>query len=137
MERKKDQLPNELKAVKNPHYKDDGREQILSVARNTSFRSVSMMSQDDIKQKMTTWLGTYALISDRTAPLKKVGFAPIIPSPITKHDTVFTILRNLSSLADTLSQKVLPFVCDEGVYHYVVDIYCHKPDVFKNLFPLF
>ena len=94
-DRKKDPLPQEVKAVKNPHYEDDGREQILSIARSASFKSKGtsgITSQDEIKQKMPTWLGTYTLISDRTVPLKKVGFAPIIPSPITKHDTVFTIL---------------------------------------------
>ena len=85
---------------------------------------------------MPTWSGSHALVSKRQAPIKKVGFAPIIPSPITKYETVFTVLKNLSSFAEKLSQKVLPFVTDEGVYHIIIDLYCHDSQLFKNLLPM-
>ena len=136
---KKCPLPAAVKPVENPQYECDGREKILSLARNTNFHhntTSDQHSQDEISLNMTTWLGTHALVSNCDAPLKTVGFAPIIPNPITQHQTVFTILRNLSSLADTLTQDTLPFVCDEGVYQYVIDIYCNNPDIFQNLFPM-
>ena len=37
---------------------------------------------------------------------------------------------------DRLKQKTFPFVCDEGVYHIVIDIFKHRLEVFKNLFPI-
>ena len=68
--------------------------------------------------------------------LKKVAFLPVLPHPVTKHETVYTCLVNLSSIAATLKQDVLPFTCDEGVYHIVIDIYLHKPEMFSKLFPM-
>ena len=31
---------------------------------------------------------------------------------------------------------MLAFIADGGVYQYVIDIYCHKPDILKNIFPM-
>jgi hypothetical protein len=47
---------------------------------------------------------------------------------------VYTILRNLNSMVDRLSQESLAFVCDKGMFQYVVDIYMHDRTIFKNLF---
>ena len=127
---KTDPLPSNLISSPNPQYEDDSREAILSLVRNASFSS----SVDQLD--MVTWVGGHALTSERSSPLKKVGFAPIIPHPVTNHETVYTVLKNLSSLCDTMTQKTLPVVVDEGVFHYVVDIYCHTPDLFYNLFPM-
>ena len=65
-----------------------------------------------------------------------VEFLPVLPHPVTKHETVYTCLVNLSSIAATLKQDVLPFTCDEGVYHIVIDIYLHKPEMFSKLFTM-
>ena len=46
------------------------------------------------------------------------------------------MLKNLKSIADVLEQDTLPFVVDEGVYQYIVDIYLHSPDMFTNIFPI-
>ena len=58
------------------------------------------------------------------------------PCPITRHESVYSFLINLNSIAVSLEQDVLPFVCHEGVYQYVVNIYIDEPDIFVNLFPL-
>ena len=136
MQGKKDPLPADFKVAPNPHYEENDSERILSIARNICISTGDTSCQNEYQLKMTTWAGTYALVSDRNLPLKIIGFAPILPSPITQHETVFTVLKNMSYLVDSLDQAVLPFVVDEGVYQYVVDIYCHNPDIFKKLFPM-
>ena len=120
---KKDSLPKQFSAIPNDHYENDERSEILSVIRNASIPNINDSSSDDFQLMMPTWAGSHALLSSPHVPLKRVGFAPIIPNPITKHETVFTILRNLNCLVETLDQTALPFVCDEDVYHIVIDIY--------------
>ena len=128
---KKNPLPDDLRPIPDPYHEDDGSSELLAVVRNTN-----LQASKDFQSKMPTWSGSHALVSKRQAPIKKVGFAPIIPSPITKYETVFTVLKNLSSFAEKLSQKVLPFVTDEGVYHIIIDLYCHDSQLFKNLLPM-
>ena len=65
---------------------------------------------------------SHALLSKADVKLKVVGYLPVFPYPITKHESVYSLLINLNSIAISLEQDVLPFVCDEGVYQYVVDI---------------
>ena len=89
-----------------------------------------------LSENMPTWNGINALISKENLTEKVVGFLPIIPHPITHHDTVYTLLRNLSSMCNSLQQDELPFFCDEGVYQYVVDIFLCNPEVFSNIVPL-
>ena len=61
---------------------------------------------------------------------------PILPNPITKHETVYTCIVNFNSLLDTLNQDAMAIVCDEGVYQYVMDLYMHDATIFKGLFPM-
>ena len=79
------------------------------------------------------WAGIHALLSDKQLSLKNFGFLPIIRNPVTRHDTVFTCLRNFSSICSNLDQEVLSVACDEGVYQYVVDKYLCNPDIFHGM----
>ncbi len=88
----------------------------------------------DVIDQVPTWGGTHGLIYTANLKVKRVGFLPIIPNPITRHDTVYSCLRNFNSIAETLKQDVLPVACDEGVYHIVIDIYMVRPDLFTKLF---
>lgn len=76
------------------------------------------------------------LISQSHIPLKKVGFLPVIPHPVTDYATVYTALRNFQSVREQLTQPVLPIVCNEGVFHIVVDIVLSNPDEFGDLYPM-
>ena len=83
-----------------------------------------------------TWAGSHALTSTRHIPLKHVQFLPILPYSITRHETVYIVLKNLKIIADVLEQDTLPFVVDEDLYQYIVDIYLHSADMFTNIFPI-
>ena len=85
---------------------------------------------------LPTWAGIHSLVSTSNSTLKKVGFLPLIPHPITIIETVFTCLRSLKSIAERLSQPVLPIACDEGVYSLVVQIWLQQPEMFNNIYPM-
>ena len=134
-------LPSDFVAVPNPTYEDDQKSSIISAVRNIKPPAEFMNQQqiqcpDNVNELVPTWAGAHALTSTCNLKLKQVGFLPILPYPITRIETVYTVLVNLDSIANTLKQDVLPFACDEGVYHLVIDIYMHNPHIFKNLFPM-
>lgn len=83
-----------------------------------------------------TWSGIHALISSSSVPLKRVGFLPVIPSPVTDYSTVFTALKNFVNIREQLQQPILPVFSDEGVFHTVVDICMTNPNEFKELYPM-
>ena len=137
-------LPTDFVATPNPPYEDSKRSEILSAARtllspvnndeNLSVQPPSLIREGPYT--LPTWSGSHALTSKGELTLKKIAFHPVIPHPVTQYETVYTVLRNFGKLAERLKQKTLPFVCDEGVYHIVVDIYKHNPEIFRNLFPM-
>lgn len=131
-------LPQQFKTVKNdPHYEEGRKEEILLAAKCMTLPqplTTDDTNEDAVLEKVPTWGGSHALTSTSNLKLKQVGFLPIIPNPITRHDTVYACLRNFNSIAASVKQDVLPIVCDEGVYHLVIDIYMVRPELFKNLF---
>ncbi len=64
----------------------------------------------------------HALISTETVPVMRVGFLPVIPSPVTDYATVRKALTHFQSVRSQLDQVTLPVFCDEGVFHTVADI---------------
>ena len=137
---KKIPLPQDLMTGSpDPIYEEDRKTEIVTAARTT------MLPQEYLRKKgmpipdmkaMPTWAGAHALSTSSHSKLYDVGFLPILPHPITKHETVYTCLVNFNSLVNKLEQDAMAIVCDEGVYQYVMDIYMHDPKIFKNLFPM-
>ena len=84
---------------------------------------------------LPTWGGSHALVSKATVPLSRVGFLPVIPKPVTQYATVYKALQNFQSVRLQLnpSQTAIPVVCDEGVYHIVMDILMNEPDAFNDV----
>ena len=117
------------------NYEEGESEKLISTARSMVTLN-PLTSKYLIDPKVPPWAGIHALLSDKQLSLKNVGFLPIIPNPVTRHDTVFTCLRNFSSICSNLDQEVLPVACDEGVYQYVVDIYLCNSDIFHDIFPM-
>ncbi len=64
------------------------------------------------------WGGIHALISTATVPKMRVGFLPVIPSPVTDYATVRTALTTFQSVRVQLDQVTLPVFCDEGVFSH-------------------
>ena len=136
---KKLSLPLDFPVVPNPTYEDSNVSKIVCTARNASIPSEFKINNDFPSPDWKTipsWSGSHALLSKADVKLKVVGYLPVFPYPITKHESVYSLLINLNSIAISLEQDVLPFVCDEGVYQYVVDIYLDKLELFVNLFPM-
>ena len=84
---------------------------------------------------MPTWSGTHALISSAVVPCMRVGFMPVIPSPVTDYATVRKALENFQSVRHQLNptQSLIPIFCDEGVYHTVADLMMDEPDKFSDI----
>ena len=114
---KKQVLPGDIKTNIPFNYEEGESEKLISTARSMVTLD-PLTSKYLIDPKVPPWAGIHALLSDKQLSLKNVGFLPIIPNPVTRHDTVFTCLRNFSSICSNLDQEVLPVACDEGVYQY-------------------
>ena len=69
------------------HYEVGIIEKIISLLRTNKVMTREVFFQ--------TWAGIHSLVSTSNLTLKKVGFLPLIPHPITKIKTVFTCLRSL------------------------------------------
>ena len=136
---KKVSLPSIFKSYPNPQYEDSKKSDVIKLVRNSDLPK-SIYDSLDIEfpevNTTPTWAGSHSLVSTSNLNLKRVGFVPILPYPITKHEVVYTSLINLKSIATKLEQKILPFFCDEGVYQYVIDIYFDRPSLFDNIFPM-
>ena len=62
-----------------------------------------------------------------------VGFLPVIPSPVTDHQTVYTALKNFQDILKQLSQTHLAVTCDEGVYHIAKELTMVNATEFENI----
>ena len=123
---KKQELPSSFLSNEF-HYEVGIGEKIISLLRTNEVMTREVF--------LPTWAGIHSLVSTSNSTLKKVGFLPLIPHPITKIETVFTCLRSLKSIAERLSQPVLPIACD-GVYSLVVQIWLQQPEMFNNIYPM-
>lgn len=128
-------LPYDFKVAE-----DDGlplSDKALQSAENREFFITFVRcGQPDKASDLPCWGAFHALISQSHIPLKKTGFLPVIPHPVTNYATVYTAMRNFQSVREQLTQPVLPIVCDEGVFHIVVDITLNNPDDFGDLYPM-
>ena len=90
---------------------------------------------DNSSACLPTWGGSHALVTTATVPLSRVGFLPVIPSPVTSYATVYKALQNFQKVRHQLNptQTAIPVVCDEGVYHIVMDELMHEPDAFNDV----
>jgi len=84
-------------------------------------------------QEMPTWSAFNSVVTGEQMPERTVGFLPILPYPVTRHDTVYTALKNFQNVLGQLNQSNLPIYCDEGVYHIAREILLLRPDEFSNL----
>jgi hypothetical protein len=84
-------------------------------------------------QRTPSWTGTNALWSSDTMPKTKVGFVPVLPYPVTRHDTVYTAMKNLQAILQHLKQPKIAIACDEGVYRIAREIQLLRPTEFDNI----
>lgn len=84
-------------------------------------------------QTMPSWSGTNSVWTDEDMNLKRVGFLPVLPSPVTQYETVYTAMRNLQEILQYLDQSQLAVTCDEGVYRIAREIQLHRPEEFKDI----
>ena len=57
-----------------------------------SFIRCGLPKNHDTSAALPTWGGTHAVISTATLPLMRVGFMPVIPSPVTDYATIHKAL---------------------------------------------
>ena len=84
-------------------------------------------------QKTPPWSAFNSLVTDDQMPERTVGFQPILPYPVTRHDTMYTALKNFQNFLGQLNQSNLPIFCDEGLYRIAREIMLLSPDEFSNL----
>ena len=51
----------------------------------------------DADAPIPIWVRCRSLLSDKRLPIWQVGFPPYLPYPVTKYDTVFTVVYNLAT----------------------------------------
>lgn len=84
-------------------------------------------------QKMPIWSATNSVLTDEDIPVKRVGFLPVLPHPVTQYDAVYTAMKNLQGILEYLDQSFLPVTCDEGVYRIAREIQLIRPMEFKKI----
>ena len=65
----------------------------------------------------------------------RIGFLPVIPSPVTEYATVCKALTNFQASRQQLNHDTTITVCNEVVYQIVGDIVMSEPGAFFDLFP--
>lgn len=84
-------------------------------------------------QTMPIWSAANSVLSVEDVPLKRVGFLPVLPYPVTQYDTVYTAMKNLLGVLEYLDQPKLSVTCDEGVYRIAREIQLIRPEEFDNI----
>ena len=95
--------------------------------------SEGSIGTENKNQRMPSWSAFNSVVSKETLSEKIVGFLPVIPSPVTDHQTVYTALKNFQDILKQLSQTHLAVTCDEGVYHIAREITMGNSAEFENL----
>ena len=82
---------------------------------------------------MSSW-GTFnSIVTEENIPEKVVGVLPVLPHPVTDHETVFTAMHQLMNLPNQLGLSFPPVFGDKGVFHIAREIQFHHPGKFRNL----
>ena len=84
-------------------------------------------------KKIASWSAFNSVVSKETLSQKNSRFLPVIPSPVTDHQTVYTALKNFQDILNQLSQTHLAVTCDEGVYHIAREITMGNATEFENI----
>ena len=85
-------------------------------------------------QVMPIWSAANSVLSTADkVPLKRVGFLPVLPYPVTQYDAVYSSLRNLQEILKYLHQSTLPVTCNEGVYRIAREIQLIRPNEFSDI----
>ena len=84
-------------------------------------------------QTSPSWKEYNAKLLAKEIQRKRVGFLPVLPYPVTQHDTVYTALLNFNGVLQQLDQKHLPVTCDEGVFRIAREIQLICPEQFSGL----
>ncbi len=84
--------------------------------------------------ELPPWGGIHALVTTANVPLMRVGFLPVIPSPVTEYATVRQSLTNFQASQRQLNQDTMAIVSDEGVFHISVDIFMSESGHFRRPF---
>ena len=84
-------------------------------------------------QYMPIWSAANSVLFVDNVPMKRIGFLPVLPYPVTQFDTVYSSLKNLQDILKYLDQPCLSVTCDEGVYRIAREIQLIRPQEFHNI----
>ena len=98
----------------------------------SSWQSIIPESDDN---KIPSWAGLQALLSNTFVIRMHLGFLPFLASTVT----VFYCFQNyekFTRLVGQLKQDALPLFCNESVFRIAVGIFFQKQDQFRNVIPM-
>jgi hypothetical protein len=104
-----------------------------SVAANLEFL-ISLIRLGASVGDPQIWAAVHTLVSSAVVPMMRVGFLPVIPSPITERATVRHCLKSFQSVRRQLNQASMAVWCDEGVFAPAADVFLHETEQFRDLF---
>ena len=84
-------------------------------------------------QQMAIWRAANLILCVDNVPLKRIGFLPVSPYPVSRFDTVYSSMKNLQDILKYLDQPCLSVTCDEGVYRVAREIQLIRPQEFHNI----
>lgn len=65
---------------------------------------------------MPSWSASNTIWTVDNVPVKSLAFLPVPPHPVTDYATVYSAMRNFTTIASQLVQSEIPMYCDESGY---------------------
>ena len=85
------------------------------------------------QQKISNWSGFNALISHPSASITEVGYCPMINGSPTDASTVYTVIKIVQKMMDSLGQQHSVITFDLAIYMKAKEIQWSSPREFTDV----
>jgi len=89
--------------------------------------------EEHSNQMVPSWSAFNAIVSSRVPELTTIGYCPLIPESPTNVKTVYTVLKTIQNMLNSLDQDKKVITFDEAIYSKANIITWQRPDEFKDI----
>ena len=104
---------------------------LLRSSSSTLFDANITFSNPD-EQRIPGWSGFNAEISNKRAPRTTVGYCPMIPAYSTEYSMIYSVMKQVQNMVETLNQRHSVITFDLAIYMKAKEVHWRLPDEFKN-----
>lgn len=85
------------------------------------------------EQKVPSWSGFHALVHSCVPAITNVGYCPMIDGSPTELTTVYTVMKNVKAMMESLGQKDSVITFDLAIYVKAKEIQWRRPKEFVDM----